>query len=244
MKYRLATTLLAGVACLSLLSGCDDDKKQEQAVKIYRTVNECAVDHSTEDCEKAFEGSKTSHETVSPHIPTREECVAKYGIDACVERRDAATGNSWFMPAMAGFMLGHLTGSMTPSYQPVYVDRGGYAYAGNQNLGNYRSSCGPNDYSCSHSGGYVTPTGGGGSWARGYSTTTVTTTVSKAPGGPTVAAPAASNRGGFGASSSTAASGYTVGKASPMGNTSVASPSMGSARGGFGGASAGASAGG
>lgn len=248
MKSRLAAALLAGVACLSLLTACDDDKKKEQAVKIYKNIDECRVDHSESDCQKAFDGATEVHQSSAPRIPTREECIAKYGVDACVSRRDPNTGNEWFVPAMAGFMLGHVMGNLTaPSYQPVYIDRGGMAYSGNQSLGNWRSSCGPNDYSCRHGGGYVTaPVGSSPAWTRSYTTTTVVTTTPSAPGKPAVVAPAASARAGFGSSASSAATGgSSIGKSTAMGNTSVAAPSMGSARGGFGGAaSAGASAGG
>src|SRR5678815_1208204 len=104
MRTNFVAALLMGAASLGLLVGCDDDKPKETAVKIYKSIDECKTDHSDADCQKAFEGAKEQHSTSAPKIPPREECVAKYGVDACVTRKDPNTGNEWFVPAMAGFM--------------------------------------------------------------------------------------------------------------------------------------------
>jgi uncharacterized protein YgiB involved in biofilm formation len=225
MKNRTTTfsaALLVGVAAFCL-AGCDDDKPKENAVKVYSNVDECKADHSVDECTKAFEGAQHEHEVSAPHIPTREECIAKYGVDACVPHHDSS--GDWFGPAMTGFMIGHMLGS-SPAYQPVYV-YGGHAYSGGAALGTYRR------------GGFVT-VAPSSSWTKNYNTTII---QQSSKGGSYAIAP--SSRGGFGGSASAIGkSTPSIGKASSSVPSSIAAPSMSSARGGFGGAAAGASAGG
>jgi uncharacterized protein YgiB involved in biofilm formation len=55
-----------------------------------------------------------------------------------VPAQAAAGGTqSWFMPALAGFMLARAIG--TPTAQPVYTDRSGYAYVGGRSWGTYQA---------------------------------------------------------------------------------------------------------
>jgi len=170
---------------------------------------------------------------------SRELCEAQYG--SCTALHDG-TGD-WFVPAMAGFMLGHAlgTGGMASVVaRPVYIDRRGTAYSGASAVGSYRSRCAvyPDDPYCRGSGGsgsgggfvYASSGGGGSSssssvWSsKSYAVESVRTTVM---------------RGGFGSSASSA----------PSSSTSVASAanatsSSGVARGGFGASAAAHAAGG
>lgn len=211
---KFSAALLVGVAAFCL-AGCDD-KPKETAVKVYANIDECKVDHSIDECTKAFEGAQHEHAVSAPHIPTREECIAKYGVDACVPHHDSS--GDWFGPAMAGFMIGHMMGS-SPVYQPVYIYHGS-AYSGGAALGTYRP------------GGFVS-VAPSSSWSKSYHTTII---QQSSKGGSYATAP--SSRGGFGGSAS------SIGKASPSAPSSIASPGGMSARGGFGGAASGASAGG
>lgn len=221
------SVLLAGIAALVLLVGCDDKPKPENAVKIYASIDECKADHDEQECQKAFEGAQTEHEKSVPRHATLGECVDRYGADACIPHHSSS--GDWFGPAMAGFMIGHMLG--TPSYQPVYIQHG-YAYSGSNQLGSWRSTC----VSC-RTGGFVTvPAGSSPAWSRSYSTTTITPS-GRGPSATYAPAPA-STRGGFGGSAS------GIGKSSPSAPSSVASPGAASARGGFGGSAAGSSAGG
>jgi uncharacterized protein YgiB involved in biofilm formation len=222
-RTTLSAALLAGVATFCL-TGCE--KPKEIAVKVYANIDECKVDHPIDECTKAFEGAQREQAVSAPHIPTREECIAKYGVDACVPHHDSS--GDWFGPAMAGFMIGHMMGSTAPVYQPVYIYHGS-AYSGGTALGSYRP------------GGYVSVPPSS-SWTKSYNTTIIQQT-SKGGYAPVT-------RGGFGGAASAISrpsapsSSSWVGKASPSVPSSIASPGVSSARGGFGGAAAGASAGG
>src|SRR5271169_6270313 len=213
-------------------------KPSEQRIKIYNSVEACRAEQPAEDCAKAFAGAEQEHAETAPRLVSREVCEAQYGN--CAALHDG-TGD-WFVPAMAGFMLGHALGASGVASvvsQPVDVDRGGTAHSGVGPIGSYRSRCAvdPDDPYCrgggSGGGGgfvYSSSGGGGGSssssrvWSsKSYTVESVRTSVM---------------RGGFGSSASSA-------PPSSMGLASAPSASSSSsvARGGFG-ATAAAHAGG
>src|SRR5271167_2521610 len=110
-------------------------KPSEQRIKIYNSVEACRAEQP--------------HAETAPRLVSREVCEAQYGN--CAALHDG-TGD-WFVPAMAGFMLGHALGASGVASvvsQPVYVDRGGTAHSGVGPIGSYRSRCAvdPDDPYC------------------------------------------------------------------------------------------------
>jgi uncharacterized protein YgiB involved in biofilm formation len=236
MTLRLWRPCLTAVLLLLTACGpssCGDDQKTEQRVRVYASVAECEADvnedgtrlHSDEDCAKALEQAKEAHKS-SPRFSERALCEERY--ENCEVRREG--NQDVFLPLFAGFLLGHALGnSSTIVTQPVYVNRDGDAYAGNNRIGSYRS-CATRDASCGTRGvGYVYGGGrtnetGTGVWSSGSYTTQ--SAIAPPP-------PATVSRGGFGgnASSVTMPSGAN---ASTSATTPSATTSTGVARGGFG----------
>jgi uncharacterized protein YgiB involved in biofilm formation len=228
MRTRtLVTTLFLGVAAIALAdcSGCG--KSDEAAVKIYPPdetgVAQCKSDHPEEaaQCDAALSGSLKEHEATAEHY-TLQSCMEQYGASACQPRHNDS-GESWFVPAMAGFMIGQMVGS-SPVYHPVYVNLNGQAYYGRTAIGTYRPG----------STTYVT-LAPNTQFRQQYQTRTVTIPRTTPTGPPSYnySAPGTSaapriERGGFGASSST--------HAAPPSASSSPAPSSPS-RGGFGGSS-------
>jgi uncharacterized protein YgiB involved in biofilm formation len=205
-------------------------KPNGQRIKIYNSVEACRLEQPAEDCAKAFADAEQEHENSAPRLASRAVCEAQYG--SCSALHDA-TGD-WFIPAMAGFILGHAlatSGVASVISQPVYVDRTLTAYTGATVLGSYYSRCAVNpDYPYCREGGrsgsgggfvYAWSGGGGGSssssrvWSsKNYTVESVRTSVM---------------RGGFGSSASSAPS-TSFGAASAPNATSSSSV----VRGGFG----------
>jgi uncharacterized protein YgiB involved in biofilm formation len=221
-RSTISALLIAGVCCMAL-SACDDDKTvTEQRVKIYPSLDACKVEESVADCNAAFAGAQAQQQATAPQYATMASCEERYGPAACMPYQSSA--GSWFIPAMVGFMIGHALSG--PVYQPVYVDRGGWAYSGGQILGTYRRGCGSGGgIGCSSGVGvgssYVYnagPSGGSGSHAiwtsSAYRAESVTTPVS---------------RGGFGSSSGIG------GKSLSGGGDRVGIGTGAVSRGGFGG---------
>jgi uncharacterized protein YgiB involved in biofilm formation len=227
-KYGLAV-LLGGVALLAIASYIDNRSRgggeaqvSEQRIKIYPSVEACRAEQSADACDKAFAGAQREHEATAPHYATRESCEERYGAAACVPRGEGSGG--WFIPAMFGFMLGNALSGPSYASTPVYLDRSGNAFAGNDLVGRYRRDCDPARTNCGSGGGssYVYHGGGSGGsgsvWSNSaYRAETVTRPVT---------------RGGFGSSASVSASSPS---SAPSGlSSSPATTSGPVVRGGFG----------
>lgn len=187
MKRSTAITLLgAGVAAWAGINYFSDDSVSAAA---YENVQQCAADgRPREACERAFAQANEEHQKSAPHYARREDCEAEFGSGACSTLPGAPGGSagSFFVPAMAGFLLANALNS-------------GYAA---QPL--YRPCSDANDPRCrgsSFSGG--TAGGSGGRWfftstgervATGGGTTTVERSAFTGHG-----SVATLSRGGFGA---------------------------------------------
>lgn len=125
-RSRRIATLALGGACLLSLNACDDKPKSD---KVYGSVVECVADGKDEAaCRQAFDEAGKIHEKEAPRFAAQASCEETYGAGNCVP---AQSGGGWFMPAVAGFMMGRmLGGSPLAGATPVYRDRYGYSYAG------------------------------------------------------------------------------------------------------------------
>lgn len=221
-------TLLLWVALLLVVAAGSiwASKVSDQRIEIYSSVDACQAEQSAADCTRAFAGAGQEHTKSAPRFMARDLCEAQYS-GSCTALHDG-TGD-WFIPAMVGFMLGHAVGTggaASVVSQPVYVDRGGTAYAGTSPIGSYWSRCvvNPDDPHCrSMAGGgggsVYAPSGGesssSGVWSsKSYIVESVRTSVM---------------RGGFGSSASSAPSSSPRAASAPY-----ASSSSSVTRGGFG----------
>jgi len=226
--WRVVLLLVFGAPLLLLAGIIWGSKVREQRIKIYSSVEACQIDQSAKDCAKALTGAEQEHAKSAPRFTARELCETQYG--SCAALHDGS--GDWFVPTMAGFMLGY--GMASVISQPVYVDRSGAAYSEASLIGSYRSRCAvdPDDPYCrgggslgggGSGGGFVYSSGSGGGgrsssssiWSsKSYTVEPVRTTVM---------------RGGFGSSASSAPS-TSIGVASAPNATSSSSVT----RGGFG----------
>jgi uncharacterized protein YgiB involved in biofilm formation len=210
---RIVIYMVGIVVVLILLSRCQQE--HAQAIETYPTVAACRAQHDEAECERAMAGAQAQQDQTAPHYGNQATCEDVYGPGNCVPRGEYAPpgyypggyggSGGWFVPAMVGFMIGHALSS-GPVYQPVYLDRRGYAYSGSTLLGAYGGGGGGS--------GYVYRTGGSSAsvWQSGqYATRTVT--PSRGGFGGSIAKPFAADsgshamalgssvsRGGFGSS--------------------------------------------
>jgi uncharacterized protein YgiB involved in biofilm formation len=148
MKRSTAITLLgAGVAAWAGISYFSDDTVSAAA---YENVGQCTADgRSREACERAFAQASDEHQKAAPHYARREDCEAEFGSGACTTPAAApgSAAGSFFVPAMAGFLLANAFYSSYPA-QPLY-----------------RPCSDPNDPRCRASGFSGGSAGGsGGRW--------------------------------------------------------------------------------
>lgn len=134
-RSRHVATLLMGTAMAAGLAACGDDAQEP---KLYTDFAACVAERTEAECREAERQAQTQHAQAAPRFTSLATCEAQMGPGNCVSAPgqvvgDAGSGGGWFMPAIAGFLLGRaLSGG---SAMPVYYDRQGYAYAGGQPYG-------------------------------------------------------------------------------------------------------------
>ena len=124
-----------------LLQGCGAPK---QEAHVFKNITECVDINPNQQslCETAHIKALSEAERTAPKYTSKRECETEFGSNNC---RTSASHSSWFMPAMAGFMLGNITSNLNrnrcPSYSyfsnrgcysssPVFTSTGGGSYAG------------------------------------------------------------------------------------------------------------------
>jgi uncharacterized protein YgiB involved in biofilm formation len=121
-KSTSVRLVLLGTAGLTL-AACDEAPSADRA--LYGSASDCALTRSASECEKAAADADTIRVAEGPKFGRKEECEAEYGVGRCETRTDAM-GSSFFLPLLAGYMLGNTFGSRP---YPVYRDRDNQAIA-------------------------------------------------------------------------------------------------------------------
>ena len=147
----IAVTPVAIAVALSI-TGCSSGSGQGE---IFEDVASCAQKNPTETaaCENAYEEALAKAASSAPKYATEADCQAEFGDRNCVPY-SGSSGQSWFMPALGGFLFGQVLGGNnrgayfgTPLFtsfnrgSPMY---GSWAYADGERHG--RSSYGPTRY--------------------------------------------------------------------------------------------------
>ncbi len=102
-----------------LLAACDQPSAaQQQSALLYQSLQQCisAGQVSVDICEKAYADAVQAQYRNAPRFASLADCEAQYGYDQChpVARADG----HWFMPALAGFLVGRALS--TPHYAHPY----------------------------------------------------------------------------------------------------------------------------
>jgi len=112
-----------------LLTACGDSGAQPpapQSTLAYQNLQQCVSEGkvSADICEKAYADAVDAQYRNGPLYSTQAECEAQYGWNQCHQVQNSS--GSWFMPALAGFMIGRaLSGDRYHyHYWPGYA--GGY----------------------------------------------------------------------------------------------------------------------
>ncbi|MGF1703217.1 DUF1190 family protein [Photobacterium makurazakiensis] len=111
----LTFTPVTVVIASAVLTGCSDN---EQDASIYQSLDDCIDENPnySAECQSAYQYAVQEASRTGPKYQSQNDCEAEFGNDACVQPR----GNSWFMPAMTGFMFGRMMNSNNYYSQPMY----------------------------------------------------------------------------------------------------------------------------
>ncbi|MEQ1969193.1 DUF1190 family protein [Xenorhabdus nematophila] len=131
-SYQLTPVALA-VSAVFMLSACEQN---DETVSLYTNADECsqANPSQSEQCKIAYNNALKEAEKTAPKYATREECVAEFGEQQCTQPAQAGVGEpqaqaqqsssgSFWMPLMAGYMMGRLMGGSSAPSQPLFTSK-------------------------------------------------------------------------------------------------------------------------
>ena len=157
---KLRTLLLASVAALAL-AACNENN--DVASEFIRDEAQCASQQDPSACRQALADARTAHQRTAPAFASQAACEERFGAANCQVVTDARAtaeqfaagagetaaaaatqaqqqvqqaGGSWFMPLLAGYMMGRLAGGGM-SAQPLYRDANNRAYSGTRPMGRF-----------------------------------------------------------------------------------------------------------
>ncbi len=145
--YRLAPVALA-ISTVFMLSACE---QSDESVSLYTNAEDCAQKNpaQSEQCSLAYKNALQEAAKTAPKYATREDCVAEFGEEKCTqassqiatqttaqtatqtpaqaglaENQASGQSGSFWMPLMAGYMMGRLMGgganAPAPAAQPLF----------------------------------------------------------------------------------------------------------------------------
>lgn len=127
-SYRIAPVALA-VSAVFMLAGCE---KADETVSLYQNADDCsrANPSMSEQCTTAYNNALKEAEKTAPKYATREDCVAEFGEAQCTQApaqagmaAESQSSGSFWMPLMAGYMMGRMMGGAGFAQQPLFTSK-------------------------------------------------------------------------------------------------------------------------
>lgn len=129
-------------AATFMLGACGTD----DVASIYIDADDCSSDNPSfsAECQATYEAALQDAQDTGPKYETQADCEYDFGANAC-QQQNTSQG-SFFMPLMAGYMLGNLM-SGSRRYTPMYTSnsrnsplRNRWFTSNGQNVGKYSTS--------------------------------------------------------------------------------------------------------
>jgi uncharacterized protein YgiB involved in biofilm formation len=129
---RHLTPVALAVTAVIMLAGCE---QSDETVTMYQNADDCSSANpgKSEQCTTAFNNAKKEAEKTAPKYATREDCVAEFGEGQCQQapaqagvgttNAESQQSGSFWMPLMAGYMMGRLMGGGMGAQQPLFTSR-------------------------------------------------------------------------------------------------------------------------
>jgi uncharacterized protein YgiB involved in biofilm formation len=116
---RHLTPVALAITAVFMLAGCE---KTDETVSLYQNADDCsAATGKAAECTTAYNNALKEAERTAPKYASREDCVAEFGEGQCQQapaqagtapenQAQAQSSGSFWMPLMAGYMMGRLMG--------------------------------------------------------------------------------------------------------------------------------------
>ena len=120
-RSRLALGGLAVAAGMSL-SGCDAEPQFSDAQ--FTSVEACVTaGFAREVCQTGFDAARAEHQQAAPKFASQTDCEKEWGSGHCAPAASSGGSGGFFMPALAGFVVGQ-------ALQRNYYNTGSAGYYG------------------------------------------------------------------------------------------------------------------
>ena len=155
MKRSRSIELALMGAVPLLLAACDQPREPARPALLYQSLQQCISEGkvSVDVCRTTYEQALEAQERLAPHYGSLAECAQQFGYDQC-RSVVQSSGDHWFMPALAGFLIGRaLDTNRGPGYvygwngRPIYRTRGGREIWGAGAADRFGGMRGPEGYS-------------------------------------------------------------------------------------------------
>jgi uncharacterized protein YgiB involved in biofilm formation len=127
-SYRVAPVALA-ISAVFMLAGCE---KTDETVSLYQNADDCSRSNPSmsEQCTTAYNNALKEAEKTAPKYASREDCVAEFGEAQCTQApaqagmaAESQSSGSFWMPLMAGYMMGRMMGGSGFAQQPLFTSK-------------------------------------------------------------------------------------------------------------------------
>ncbi|AXF78377.1 DUF1190 family protein [Erwinia tracheiphila] len=132
-RARHLTPVALAVTAVFMLAGCE---QSDETVALYQNADDCSQANpgKSEQCKTTYSSAKKEADRTAPKFATREDCIAEFGEGQCQQApaqaglgmndAESQQGGSFWMPLMAGYMMGRLMGGGAGfAQQPLFTSR-------------------------------------------------------------------------------------------------------------------------
>lgn len=149
---RHLTPVALAVTAVFMLAGCE---QSDETVSLYQNADDCSAANPSKsaECTTAYNNALKEAERTAPKYASREDCVAEFGEGQCQQapaqagmapenQAQAQSSGSFWMPLMAGYMMGRMMGGGMGAQHPLFSSKnpaspayGKYTDAGGKSYG-------------------------------------------------------------------------------------------------------------
>lgn len=129
-QARHLTPVAFAISAVFMLAGCEQN---DETVALYQNADDCskANPDKSAQCTTAYNNALKEAERTAPKYASKEDCVAEFGENQCQQapaqagtQAEPQQSGSFWMPLMAGYMMGRLMGGGAGfAQQPLFSPR-------------------------------------------------------------------------------------------------------------------------
>lgn len=124
--------LAIAISAAFMLTACE---QADETVALYQNADDCsrANPSMSEQCKTTYENALKEAEKTAPKYASREDCVAEFGEGQCAQSpaqagmapnsAESHQSGSFWMPLMAGYMMGRMMGGGAYAQQPLFTSK-------------------------------------------------------------------------------------------------------------------------